>query len=72
MQPIPENRKVSPGLAFFLVHSTQVGTGVLGFQRIISQHAGYDGWMSVILAGAFTHILMYMMYKMLGTVDGDL
>lgn len=72
MQPIPENRKVSPGLAFFLVHSTQVGTGVLGFQRIISQHAGYDGWMSVILAGALTHILMYMMYKMLGTVDGDL
>ncbi|KQU57879.1 GerAB/ArcD/ProY family transporter [Rossellomorea marisflavi] len=72
MQPVPENRKVSPSLAFFLVHSIQVGAGVLGFQRIISIHAGYDGWISVILAGALTHIIMFMMYKMLSTVKGDL
>ncbi|KZE53247.1 GerAB/ArcD/ProY family transporter [Rossellomorea marisflavi] len=72
MQPVPENRKISPGLVFFLVHSIQVGTGVLGFQRIISMHAGYDGWMSVILAGMLTHVIMFLMYKMLGTVKGDL
>ncbi len=72
MQPIPERRKISSFLVFFLIHSIQVGAGVLGFQRIIAQNAGYDGWISVILAGLSTHIIMVIMYLLLGKVDGDL
>lgn len=72
MQPIPDRRKISPFLVFFLIHSIQVGAGVLGFQRIISKNAGYDGWISVILAGIFTHVIMFMMYQILNRVDGDL
>ncbi|MBW3111022.1 spore germination protein [Bacillus sp. MCCB 382] len=72
MQPIPDRRKISPFLVFFLIHSIQVGAGVLGFQRVISMNAGYDGWISVILAGIFTHIIMVMMYLILDKVDGDL
>lgn len=72
MQPIPESRKVSPFLVFFLIHSIQVGAGVLGFQRIISQVAGYDGWISVILAGITTHIIMFIMYLLLDKGGGDL
>ncbi|WP_064092919.1 GerAB/ArcD/ProY family transporter [Rossellomorea aquimaris] len=70
MQPIPDRRKISPFLVFFLIHSMQVGGGVLGFQRIIAMNAGYDGWISVILAGVFTHILMVLMYLILDKSGG--
>lgn len=47
-------------LLFFLVYSNQVGIGVLGFQRIIVKEAGYDAWISVILAGLAAHLVMWM------------
>jgi spore germination protein AB len=71
-QLVPEKAKVSPFLVFFLVHTMQVGIGVLGFQRIIALTAGYDAWMSVIFAGLSIHIIIWMMYKILETVDGDI
>ncbi|MGG3561283.1 GerAB/ArcD/ProY family transporter [Neobacillus rhizosphaerae] len=71
-QLVPEKAKVSPFLVFFLVHSMQVGIGVLGFQRIIALTAGYDAWMSVIFAGLSIHIIIWMMYKILETGDGDI
>jgi spore germination protein AB len=72
MQPIPERRKISPFLVFYLIHSVQVGVGVLGFQRIIAVNAGYDSWISIILAGGLTHVLMFMMYRIVQMSDGDL
>ncbi len=72
MQPIPERRKISPFLVFYLIHSVQVGVGVLGFQRVIAINAGYDSWISIILAGGLTHILMFMMYRIVQMSDGDL
>ncbi|MBT2658661.1 GerAB/ArcD/ProY family transporter [Bacillus sp. ISL-18] len=69
---VPEKAKISPFLVFFLVHTIQLGIGVLGFQRIIALTAGYDAWISVILAGLSIHVILYMMYKILGTVKGDL
>lgn len=50
----------------------QSGIGILGFQRIIAQPAGYDAWMAVIIAGLTIHIILWMMYKMLSTVNGDI
>jgi spore germination protein AB len=72
MQPIPERRKISPFLVFYLVHSVQVGVGILGFQRVIAVNAGYDSWISIIIAGGLTHILMFMMYRIVQMSDGDL
>jgi spore germination protein AB len=72
MQPIPESRKISPFLVFFLIHSIQVGVGVLGFQRIIAKNAGYDGWVSIIFAGITTHIIMIIIYLLLDKGGGDL
>lgn len=57
--------QVSPIYVFFLIHSAQFGAGVLGYSRIIAKKAGYDGWIGVVLAGFFLHILMWMMYRML-------
>lgn len=71
-QSIPENAKISPFLVFFLVHTMQVGIGILGFQRIIAMTAGYDAWISVLFAGLTVHIIIWMMYKIAETANGDI
>ncbi|WP_096188913.1 GerAB/ArcD/ProY family transporter [Evansella halocellulosilytica] len=60
---------VSPFLVFFLICSTQVGVGVLGFPRYIAQDAGYRAWISVLITGALIHIVIWMMYKLLNRSD---
>ncbi|MCA1031573.1 spore germination protein [Bacillus timonensis] len=72
MQAINERYLISPFLVFFLVHSMQVGVGVLGFQRIIAKSAGYDSWIGIIVAGIVVHIILWMMYKILEKSDGDI
>ncbi|WP_433744289.1 GerAB/ArcD/ProY family transporter [Falsibacillus pallidus] len=72
MQPVPESRKISASIVFFTVSSIQIGVGVLGFQRIIAQIAGYDGWISIIIAGIATHGVMYVIYKICEKGDGDI
>jgi spore germination protein AB len=72
MQKIKEIFLVSPFLVFFLVHSEQVGVGVLGYQRIIAKYAGYDSWISVIIAAIFVHILIWMIYYVLDNGGGDI
>ncbi|MDP4172027.1 MAG: GerAB/ArcD/ProY family transporter, partial [Bacillota bacterium] len=69
---VADKLKVSPFLVFFLIHSMQVGIGVLGFQRIIALTAGYDAWISVIFAGLSVHLILWMMYKIAETVNGDM
>lgn len=65
--------QVSPYNAFFLVHSLQIGVGILGFQRYISKDAGYDAWVSILIAGFAVHILILMIYKMMvGPETNDL
>ncbi|MES1046476.1 GerAB/ArcD/ProY family transporter [Heyndrickxia oleronia] len=72
MQTVPENRKISPFLVFFTVTSIQIGVGALGFQRLIAKTAGYDAWISVIIAGLATNMIMWMMYKLLEMGKKDL
>jgi spore germination protein AB len=69
---IPEKSKISHFLVFYLISSMQVGIGVLGFQRIIAMTAGYDGWISVIIAGLLNHLIIWIMYKTVETTNGDL
>ncbi|SEN96437.1 spore germination protein (amino acid permease) [Mesobacillus persicus] len=70
-QPVPENLKISPFMAAFVVVAMQIGIGVLGYQRLIAKDAGYDAWISVIIGGATIHAIIWMMYKICETVDGD-
>lgn len=69
---VPDKAKVSPFLVFFLIHASQFGVGVLGFQRIIAKYAGYDAWIAVLVGGLAIHPFLWMVYKMLGIVGGDL
>lgn len=52
-------------LIFFVIHSTQIGVGIQGFQRIVYQDAKQDAWISVLLAGIATHIVAICMIKTL-------
>jgi spore germination protein AB len=71
-QPVPERLQISPFLVLYLIMSMQIGIGVLGYQRIIAEAAGYDAWISVLGAGLSIHIIIWMIYKICGTVDGDI
>lgn len=50
----------------------QIGIGVLGYQRLIAQYAHEDAWISVLIAGIIIHFIVWMMYKIMEAVDGDL
>ncbi|MDW7617449.1 GerAB/ArcD/ProY family transporter [Peribacillus simplex] len=69
---VKEKYKVSPFYVFFLVHSMQTGVGVLSFQRVLAKSAGTDGWISILLAGLIVHILIWIIYKILSIVPGDI
>lgn len=68
----PKQLQISPFLIFFLVHSVQVGVGVLGFQRVVMKSAGNDAWIAVILAGIAIHITIWLMYAIMNRHKQDL
>lgn len=72
MQSVQERFQVSPFFVFFLIHSMQVGVGILGFQRIVALKAGHDAWLGVLIAGLSTHLAIYMIYKTLELGGNDL
>lgn len=72
MRSVPVQYQVSPYLAFFLVHSLQVGVGMLGFERIVAKFVGNDGWISMLLAGLTVNGVIWIIYKILSRSDGDI
>ncbi|HWO77123.1 MAG TPA: GerAB/ArcD/ProY family transporter [Bacillus sp. (in: firmicutes)] len=69
---IPETRKVSYYLIYFLIISMQIGIGVLGFQRIVAEPAGHDAWISVLVSGLSIHIVLFLQFKILENGGGDI
>ncbi|WP_078544125.1 GerAB/ArcD/ProY family transporter [Litchfieldia alkalitelluris] len=69
---VKERFLISPHLVFFVISSSQIGIGVLGFQRIIAKEAGKDSWMAILLAALCVHIIVFIMYRMLKESKGDL
>ncbi|WP_010530332.1 GerAB/ArcD/ProY family transporter [Lentibacillus jeotgali] len=65
--------KVTGLMVFFLITSSQIGVGVLGFESIINKYAGHDAWMSLIISGLAVSGIIYLMYKMLKNAEkGDI
>ncbi|WML57107.1 GerAB/ArcD/ProY family transporter [Neobacillus sp. PS2-9] len=69
---IDKRHQISPYLVFFTIYSSQVGVGILSFQRIIAKKAGYDAWIGILLAGCFVQLFIWMMYKLLAKAEGDI
>ncbi|MBM6617046.1 GerAB/ArcD/ProY family transporter [Bacillus suaedaesalsae] len=72
MKNIPETSLVSSFLVFYLVHSMQIGVGILGFQRIVAKTSGNDAWIAILVAGIGIHVLIWMIYKIFATQHGDI
>lgn len=69
----PNNtRQLSPFLSFFIIVGVQISVGILGFERFIVVKAGHDAWISIIIAGLITHVIIWMMYHLLNQSNGDL
>ncbi|GAE92835.1 spore germination protein [Gracilibacillus boraciitolerans JCM 21714] len=54
---------VSPFLLVFILHASQIGEGILSFERQISKVAGYDSWISVLLTGLATTIIVILIWR---------
>ncbi|WP_240468555.1 GerAB/ArcD/ProY family transporter [Gracilibacillus sp. YIM 98692] len=69
---VNERYMITASLVFFLIHSMQIGIGILSYQQDIVKSAGNDSWIAVIFAGLIVHIIIWMMYKILKNGKGDL
>lgn len=70
---VKESSLVPPFFIFFLIHSSQTGIGILGYQRKLIEGAGQDAWQSIIITGLSIHLIIYMMFSILKNSDeGDL
>ncbi|MGM0835438.1 MAG: GerAB/ArcD/ProY family transporter [Bacillota bacterium] len=70
-KPVKEQYLVTSFFVFFLIHSSQTGIGMLGFQQSIVEGAGQDAWISVLLTGLSVHVIIWMIYKMLTNPTKD-
>lgn len=64
--------QVSPYLVFFIVYDSQVGVGILSFQRTIAAKAGYDAWIGILVAGCIVQLFIWVMYNLLEKANGDI
>lgn len=69
--PIPERFKISHFMVAYVIVAMQIGIGVLGYQRVIAKAAGYDAWISILIAGVWIHIIIWVIYKICEAIDGD-
>jgi spore germination protein AB len=72
VQKIPETSLVSSFLAFYLIHTMQIGVGIMGFQRVVAKSSGNDAWIAILVGGVGVHVLIWMIYKILDKQEGDI
>jgi len=65
MLRIKPNTMVNAFLVFFVVHATQIGVGLQGFQRIIYGDAKQDAWISVLVSGIGSSLIVFVIIKTL-------
>ncbi|WMT43041.1 GerAB/ArcD/ProY family transporter [Paenibacillus sp. D2_2] len=52
-------------LLSLIICNFQIGVGIFNFQRPINKLAGHYAWMSVLLAGIVTHLVIWLIIRML-------
>ncbi|MGM0836378.1 MAG: GerAB/ArcD/ProY family transporter [Bacillota bacterium] len=56
---------VNAYMAFFIIHTSQIGMGILGVPKIVFLESNKDAWISVLLSGVFISLLIWMMMSIL-------
>lgn len=63
------NLKFNAILLIFVIHTSRLGVGILGFQRFVVKESGQDAWISVIIIGLLSHISAFLIVKTLAKYD---
>ncbi|GAA0343444.1 GerAB/ArcD/ProY family transporter [Bacillus carboniphilus] len=58
-------RFINAYMAFFILHTSQIGMGILGVPRIIYLESKNDAWISILLAGLFISFVTWIMISIL-------
>lgn len=61
------NEQFQASMLIVAIIGTQIGIGIAGFQRIIYNEAKQDSWLSVIIAGIFVQLILWVIIKTLQT-----
>lgn len=70
MQKPKESLQFNAFLVMFIIHATQTGLGITGVQRVIYKEAKQDAWISILLAGLFIHLIVWIMVQTLKKFEG--
>ncbi|WP_127580377.1 GerAB/ArcD/ProY family transporter [Paenibacillus koleovorans] len=62
---IQENHTISPFFIMFPLYVGTVGVGILTYQSKVIEHAGYNAWISVLVAGLGMQIVLGLIYYIL-------
>lgn len=54
---------------FFVLHTVQVGVGIMGVPMIVYKEAKHDAWISIIIAGIALHITLFVMFYVLNKYE---
>lgn len=57
--------QVNSFMLFFMIHSAQIGIGILTFQRSIVKAAGYDSWIGILMACLMAHLSLFFIFRTL-------
>ncbi|MFT9847497.1 GerAB/ArcD/ProY family transporter [Aneurinibacillus sp. REN35] len=56
---------IDPIYLFFLVNTMQIGVGILRAPRIMAEHVGNEGWISVLLGALLIQVIMLLVFHVL-------
>lgn len=62
---IPKGIQIQAFYLFFLIHTMQIGAGLMGVSTHVFTAAKHDAWISIIIAGIWMHITIFVMIKIL-------
>ncbi|WP_308639444.1 GerAB/ArcD/ProY family transporter [Paenibacillus silvisoli] len=68
---VKENYAISGYFVFFIIGVSQAAANIFNFQNLVVGHAGQDAWISILLAGLILHLIVWMIYRMLGNPAKD-
>ncbi|UOQ43598.1 spore germination protein [Halobacillus salinarum] len=66
---ITNDTKIQAFYLFYVIHTVQIGAGLMGVPRIIFLEAGVDAWISIIIASIGLHIVAAVMLFVLKEYD---
>ncbi|WP_299095666.1 GerAB/ArcD/ProY family transporter [uncultured Metabacillus sp.] len=56
-------------MVFFIIHTAQIGVGIIGVPRIIFLESKQDAWIVVLFAGIIINLLIWVMFQILSRFE---